>query len=176
MSKLDQLKDSGESDWNTIKIEIPTKFKLGEGTKITIESASWNDLIVDDILKMAALCGILIYSENLHPSYFNFVNEQLSNERAIYVFVDSTLNYGNSFPFNNGIILNEMSHHSPKTLCQLMARAGRPGVSDSAMIYAGNEIIEKVFNKSIYNDPNYIDIELENLNRCVKTNLDELCL
>jgi len=59
-----------------------------------------------------------------------------------------------------------MASHSNKTLLQLMARAGRPGVSHTAIIYAGDRILD-VINNSIYN-PEYEDIEVSNFELSVQ--------
>jgi hypothetical protein len=167
ISKLDREKNNSQTSSDMIIIDIPNEFKLVDNKfSIPISSINWDEILVSDFVKFAALFGILIYSENSHHTYNDFVIDIISKGNAIYVFADSTLNYGNSFPFNNGIITNDMASHSDKTLLQLMARAGRPGVSHSAIIYADDLVIEKI-QDAIYN-PDFIDIELYNLKNAVE--------
>ena len=91
----------------SIEVGIPTQYLLRTGgSSTTIGSAKWDEIVASDFLKLAALFGVFVYSEESHHTYHNFVTEVISRGSAIYVFADSTLNYGNSFPFNNGIITN----------------------------------------------------------------------
>ncbi len=175
MSKFDREK---EKDEVLMALEIPTIpeiYKLGSiKTSIQINYTNWDNIEAFDHVKFAALFGILIYSEESHHTYNDLIINMISNNMAIYVIADSTLNYGNSFPFNNGIITDGMSIHSDKTLFQLMARAGRPGISHTANIYASDSIIAKI-NDRIYNQ-NYIDIEYINISLCAKIALDKFHL
>ena len=169
MSRLErEMAQSQER--NDISIPtIPSKFLLGKRTckiSFSLNSTNWDDILVDDIFKFAALFGIVVYSERSSQSYHDLVVDMISTGNCAYVFADSSLNYGNSFPFNNGIILSDMASHSAKTLFQLFARAGRPGISDSAIIYAADPVISKVMD-CIHN-PDYLDIETINLNRSVQ--------
>jgi hypothetical protein len=168
LSKLERARADGESSTNIDISEIPRKFKLGAGTGtgVSIANAEWDNIVATDVVKFAALFGIFIYSEDSHHTYNDFVVNVISREGAVYVLADSTLNYGNSFPFNNGIITNDMGIHSDKTLLQLMARAGRPGVSHTANIYAEDAILDKI--QSAIHNPEYVDIEFNNLNRVVE--------
>lgn len=102
---------------------------------------NWDNIIAPDIVKFAALFGIFIYSEETHHTYNDFVNDVISRGGGVYVFADSTLNYGNSFPFNNGIITDDMATHSDKTLLQLMSRAGRPEFLIQRSFMPGNQFL-----------------------------------
>jgi hypothetical protein len=119
-----------------------------------------------DNLMFMSLLGVVVYRKDSHSSYHDMVINMMNNSQCIYVFADSSLNYGNSFPFNNGIILDEMSFHSANTLLQLMGRAGRPGRSAYATIYAGDAVIAKLL-EPIYN-PEYVDMELINIQKAIK--------
>ena len=119
-----------------------------------------------DNLLLMALLGIVIFSKKSNTSYNDMVKNLISNGNCCIIFADSSLNYGNSFPFNNGIILDEMANHSANTLLQLMGRAGRVGLSSYANIYAGDLICRKLFDP-IYNH-NYIDWEKININKSVR--------
>lgn len=165
ITKLERAREEGTNDCDISYIGIPPQYLLRKGTGVNIGCVNWDSIIADDFVKFAGLFGIFIYSEETDSSYNNFVINSISNGMAVYVFADSTLNYGNSFPFNNGIITQDMSVHSDKTLLQLMARAGRPGVSHTAIIYADDTILEKI-NDAIYN-PDYLDLEFSNLSLCV---------
>ena len=135
-----------------------------------MDFVDWDNVFADDLIKFAALFGIVIYSNSMHHTYQDLVVKILNTGRAIYAFADSSFNYGNSFPFNNGIVLDDMANHSSKTLCQLIARAGRPGVSDSAIIYAGDRVLQVIEN-SIY-DSNFFDIELFNLKKSLELSIE----
>ncbi len=178
-SKLDRMKEEFECKQDSMSnaflgATIPSEFLLGNiGKKVSIpiNYTEWNDIVASPFEKLAFMFGIVIFSEFSHRTYHDLVVDLISGGdnkmggRAVYVFVDETFNYGNSFPFNNGIILKDMAHHSAKTLCQLMARAGRPGISDCAIIYADEEIYTVISN-SIH-DPSYVDYELINFNLAV---------
>ena len=167
ISKLDRLIDQLQDASQVSIPEIPSDLKLGKNkVSMPINITDWDGIIADDQLKLAALMGIFIYSERTHRTYHNFVMDKIRNNCAVYVFADSTLNYGNSFPFNNGIILSSMASHSSNTLLQLMARAGRPGISHSAIIYADDAVLTKVLS-AIY-DETLPDYELMNLNRAIE--------
>ena len=166
ISKLERARAEGETVSEMVVPEIPMEFRLGPNkTSISIGSTKWDEIIASDMVKFAALFGVFIYSEESHHTYHNYVIDVISRGSAVYVFADSTLNYGNSFPFNNGIITDDMATHSDKTLLQLMARAGRPGVSHTAIIYAGDLVLAKI-QDAIYNTE-YVDFEIANLNLCV---------
>ena len=169
ISRLERERAAASDSSTSIKVGIPVQYMLRtEGSSITIGSVKWDEIVASDFLKLAALFGVFVYSEESHHTYHNFVTEVISrgSGSAIYVFADSTLNYGNSFPFNNGIITNEMATHSDKTLLQLMARAGRPGVSHTAIIYAGDDVLAKV-SDAIHN-PTHVDLESNNLEYTVQ--------
>lgn len=167
ITRLERARVEGEISSDMTIPEIPVEFRLGASkTSISIGSKNWDDVIASDLVKFAALFGIFIYSEESHHTYNDFVIDVISRGSAVYVFADSTLNYGNSFPFNNGIITDDMAIHSDKTLLQLMARAGRPGVSHTAIIYAGESVLARI-QDAIYN-LNYTDFESSNLNLCVE--------
>jgi hypothetical protein len=119
-----------------------------------------------DNLLLAAMIGIVVYRKSSNIAYHDMVKKLISDGNCSVVFADSSLNYGNSFPFNNGIILDEMSHHSANTLLQLIGRAGRVGLSSYANIYAGDRVCHKLF-EPVYN-PNYVDWEKINMNKCVR--------
>jgi len=162
ISRLERERAAAIDTTTTNEVGIPAQYMLRTGgSSVTIGSAKWDEIIASDFLKLAALFGVFVYSEESHHTYHDFVSEVISRGSAIYVFADSTLNYGNSFPFNNGIITNEMSNHSDKTLLQLMARAGRPGVSHTAIIYAGDDILANI-SDAIYNST-HVDLEYLNL-------------
>jgi hypothetical protein len=169
MSKLDYERLGAEMSENIEIPTIPSKFLLSsfKYQLVSLAFVDWNEIQASDFEKLMMLLGVVYYSTNSHHTYHNLVIDIISKGRAIFVFADSSLNYGNSFPFNNGIIMDDMSSmHSFKTFSQLMARAGRPGVSDCAIIYAGNKIIETM-SEPIHN-PNFIDIEHINLNRAIR--------
>jgi len=169
INKLERAKIEHEETWNIIIPSIPYEFLLGKPDnkiRIPLQITNWDDIIADDIIKFAALFGIFIYSEKSHYTYHDFIIDCIESGKCIYSFSDSSLNFGNSLPFDKGIITKDMALHSSNTLCQLMARAGRPGVSDSAVIYADDSIVNILFD-SIYN-PNFIDYELININKAIK--------
>lgn len=167
ISQIERLRAACSDPLTSVEIGIPSHNMLRDGTSsITLGSVNWDKIIASDFLKLASLFGVFVYSEESHHTYHVLVSDIISRGTAIYVFADSTLNYGNSFPFNNGIITNEMGTHSDKTLLQLMARAGRPGVSHTALIYAGDEILTSITN-AIYNK-NYINLEISNLELTVE--------
>jgi hypothetical protein len=169
ISRLERERAAASDSSTSIEVGIPAQYMLRTGgSSITIGSVKWDEIVASDFLKLAALFGVFVYSEESHHTYHDFVTEVISrgSGSAIYVFADSTLNYGNSFPFNNGIITNEMATHSDKTLLQLMARAGRPGVSHTASIYAGDAILANI-SDAIYN-PEHVDLESNNLEYTVQ--------
>jgi hypothetical protein len=167
ISRLERKRTAETDSSTTIEVGIPPQYMLRTGgSSTTFSSVKWDEIVASDFLKLAALFGVFVYSEESHHTYHDFVTEIISRGSAIYVFADSTLNYGNSFPFNNGIITNEMATHSDKTLLQLMARAGRPGVSHTAIIYAGDDILANI-SDAIYN-PIHIDLEYTNLEYSVQ--------
>ena len=100
-SRLDRQRDAANDTTTTIQVGIPSQYMLRKGgSSITIGSVNWDEIQADDLLKIAALFGVFVYSEESHHTYHDFVTEVISKGQAIYVFADSTLNYGNSFPFH----------------------------------------------------------------------------
>ena len=168
ISKHDRQMELNQTDSSDNNMpDIPIEFRLGK-IKVSYSPSTidWGSIVASDQEKFAALFGVYIYSENSHHSYHNFVIDKISKGSAKFVFADSTLNFGNSFPFSYGFILQEMSVETSKTLLQLMARAGRIGKSDSAKIYAHDDILNKVFDPLC--DPEYIDYENENIKLIVQ--------
>jgi len=169
MSKLDYERMYAEMSEHVEIPKIPSNLLLGSSKSqlVSLSIVNWNEIEASDFEKFMMLLGVVFYSTSSHHTYHNLVVDIISNGRAVFVFTDSSLNYGNSFPFNNGIIMDDMaSIHSFKSFSQLMARAGRPGVSDCAIIYAGNKILQ-IMSEPIHN-PNFIDIEHINLNRAIQ--------
>ena len=180
MSKLDRVMMSAITIDNVSDIVIPSNLGL-KGVTLgisKINSENIPDSEEYDNLLFALLLGIVVYRKDSNKVYHDEVKNFISTGNCVYVFADSSLNYGNSFPFNNGIVLDEMSHHSSNTLLQLFGRAGRPNLSSYAIIYAGELVCQKLFDP-IYNQ-NYVDWEKINLEKAIKLaivkDFDSVCI
>ena len=166
LSKNDRERLQGTTSESVSINRIPASCGLNGITHSLSNVEGIPESIEYDNLMFMTLLGVVVYRKNSHKAYHDMVIRRMSSGQCVYVFADSSLNYGNSFPFNNGIILDEMSGHSANTLLQLMGRAGRPGRSAYATIYAGDAVIDKLL-EPIYN-PEYVDMEIKNIKRAIK--------
>lgn len=164
MSKLEREQFNDSSEYFTSSSIVPT---IPNITTIPYNIVDWDSIDCQDQLKFALWLGYGIYDPyNMSVSYTEKVIDLASQNKLKIIFANEALNYGISFPFNNGFILDDMSLHSAKSICQLFARAGRPGKSDTAIIYADSDVINKV-EEELYNLESYIDIELVNINKAI---------
>ena len=166
LSKNDRERLQGSTSESVSSNRIPASCGLNGITHSLSNVEGIPETVEYDNLMFMTLLGVVVYRKNSHKAYHDMVIRRMSSGQCVYVFADSSLNYGNSFPFNNGIILDEMSGHSANTLLQLMGRAGRPGRSAYATIYAGDAVIDKLL-EPIYN-PEYVDMEIKNIKRAIK--------
>jgi hypothetical protein len=128
------------------------------------ELIDWNTISCQDKHQFGLALGIGILSpKNMSNSYTRKVMELASNGFLAYILADDDICYGTNYPIENVIVDNTcMLQHSVKTIFQVFARAGRPGKSWKANIFAHSDII-KMINDYVF-DTNYYDIESINMN------------
>lgn len=128
------------------------------------ENINWNNIKCDDKYHMGLALGIGIFSPTkMDITYTRKIIELASNGQLHYILADDDICYGTNYPIENVIVDDTcMNSHSVKTIFQVFARAGRPGKSWRANIFAHNTIIQKI--QDYVFSRNYTDIEAINMN------------
>jgi len=163
LSFIDQAVAISEEQNSSLNItDIHQNFKINSKAP-SISTLDFDKILCDDDLKIGLMCGIAVFSRKQHETYKDIVVDLLTKNQLRFVFADSSLNYGNSFPFNNGIITNDFNNLSANSIFQVWGRAGRINKSDYADLYVSSDIID-IVNLSLENDfecreiKNYNDI------------------
>jgi hypothetical protein len=162
------------------RLMVPDKFVIGSasymrdrGVVSTLntfnpEVVNWAHLDCPDLLKYALCIGIGLYSRENSPSYTRVVLEMATKGQLAYLIADDVICYGTNYPIENVIVDNTClrpDSHSVKTVFQVFARAGRPGKSWRANIFADTSVLSMI-NEYIH-FPNRTDIEIKNMNKAL---------
>jgi hypothetical protein len=130
-----------------------------------LDDIDFNDIYCTDDQKMGLVLGIGLYSPStMDRSYTNLVIEWASQGLLAFIIADDDICYGTNYPIENVIVDNSPAviTHSVNTIFQVFSRAGRPGKSWKANIYAHTEILTKI--DSFVKDNTFKDIETDNFN------------
>ncbi len=125
-----------------------------------------DSLSCQDKHQLGLSIGVGILSNEMSPSYLRKVSELALKGLLAYVIADDDICYGTNYPIENVIVDECMDSHSVKTIFQVFARAGRPGKSWKATIYAHSTILEKI-RQYVFND-GYVDIETNHMNKALE--------
>jgi hypothetical protein len=161
-------------------LPIPSRYVIGSTeymserkSKSTLknfipENISWNSIECDDSHKLALCLGIGLYSRSYHSSYTSLVLQMASNGQLAYLIADDAICYGTNYPIEN-VIVDETcltpESHSVKTVFQVFARAGRPGKSWRANIFAAPSVLTMI--EEYIHNSNFRDIEVQNMNKAL---------
>lgn len=137
-----------------------------------LESVDWTEVECTNTQKFCLCLGIGLYSREYSSSYTKIVLEMASKGQLAYLIADDVICYGANYPIENIIVDNTCltpDQHSVKTVFQVFARAGRPGKSWRANIFAHSSVLEMI--RQYIHFPKHVDIEIHNMNealyRCV---------
>ena len=138
-----------------------------------LDDVDFNDIYCTDDQKMGLVLGIGLYSPStMDSSYTNLVIDWASQGLLAFIIADDDICYGTNYPIENVIVDNSPAiiTHSVNTIFQVFSRAGRPGKSWKANIYAHTEILSKI--DMFVKDNTFKDIETINFNNAlVKSSL-----
>ena len=148
-----------------------------------LENINWNRITCEDRHSMGLALGVGIFSPSrMDPSYTRAVIDLASNGLLAYLIADDDICYGTNYPIENVIVDDTcLTRHSVKTVFQVFARAGRPGKSWKASIYAADQVLDMI-RRSVHSTkegdvyPKGIlppaigggDLEVQNMNMALK--------
>jgi len=142
------------------------------------ESVDWENVECSEAQNMALCLGIGLYSRSYSSSYTSLVLSLASKGKLAYLIADDAICYGTNYPIENVIVDDTCltpDAHSVKTVFQVFARAGRPGKSWRANVFAHDSVLEMI--KEFIHNPEFVDIEVQNMNQAldiaVRTELAE---
>jgi hypothetical protein len=133
-----------------------------------LDEIDFNNIYCTDDQKLGLVLGIGLYSPStMDSSYTNLVIEWASQGLLAFIIADDDICYGTNYPIENVIVDNSPAviTHSVNTIFQVFSRAGRPGKSWKANIYAHTEILSKI--DSFIKDNTFKDIETDNFNNAL---------
>jgi hypothetical protein len=97
-------------------------------------------------LIILAICGIGIYAKNLRSEYTSFIHKLAKSKKLVYVVADDSVIFGVNYSFVRVIIEKDFADlHSIESLCQVMGRAGRVGLSSSAEIIISDILCYRLY-------------------------------
>lgn len=133
-----------------------------------MESIEWNRIACEDRYSMGLALGVGIFSPSrMEMSYTRAVIELASNGLLAYLIADDDICYGTNYPIENVIVDDTcLTRHSVKTVFQVFARAGRPGKSWKASIYAAEPVLDMI-RRSVHQTKED-DLEVQNMNVALK--------
>lgn len=161
-------------------IPVPSRMVIGSSTymcergatttlkNFVVESIHWNHIQCNDSQKLALCLGIGLYSRSYHPSYTNLVLQLASKGQLAYLIADDAICYGTNYPIENVIVDDSCltpEAHSVKTIFQVFARAGRPGKSWRANVFASPVVLEMI--SDFIHNPIFSDIEVSSMNKAL---------
>jgi len=130
---------------------------------ISVDQIDWDEVVGEEKYLFGLALGVGIMSpSNMSHSYTQKVIDLASRGLLAYVIADEDICYGTNYPFENVIVDECLKDHSVKTIFQVFARAGRPGKSWKANIFAHQDILSII--KNYVFDPEYKDIETVHIN------------
>lgn len=130
----------------------------------SLEGIDWVRIHCEDRFAMGLALGVGIFSPSrMDLSYTRAVIELASNGLLAYILADDDICYGTNYPIENVIVDSTcLPRHSVKTMFQVFARAGRPGKSWKASIYADSTVLDIISQSMISTEAN--DMEVQNMN------------
>ena len=132
------------------------------------ESVRWSEIECTDTQQFCLCIGIGFYSRSYSPSYTKVVLDMASNCKLAYLIANDVICYGANYPIENVIVDNTCitpERHSTNTANQVFARAGRPGKSWRANIFAHPSVLDMI--KLPIHHPEFVDIEVQNMNKAL---------
>jgi hypothetical protein len=106
-------------------------------------------------------------------SYTRAVIELASNGLLAYLIADDDICYGTNYPIENVVVDDTcLTRHSVKTVFQVFARAGRPGKSWKASIYAADAVLDMI-RRSVHQTKED-DLEVQNMNVALGQAMDAI--
>lgn len=129
--------------------------------------------VPDDVL-LALMCGIGILSSSIKdlqdPHYKSLVISLASKGHLAFVISDNSIVFGTNYPFSCVIVTEEFFevHKSPRTIIQLIGRAGRFGFGAGAEAIVDPSIAEVLVDFA--KNPDKYDTEVRN----IKTTIDSV--
>lgn len=150
--------------------EIPKSERPRERDFVLPEHIDWDKLTCLDWYQLGLAVGVGVLSDELSPSYNHKVTELASQGRLAILISDETITYGTNYPIENVVVDGGdcMKHQSVKSLFQLFARAGRPGKSWRANIFADAAHVAKIRDE-LFEEVSAPDVETQNINRALET-------
>lgn len=167
-------------------INLPRKFILGssqyyadreiekvdrprERDFILPEHMEWEKMVCPDWYQLGLAVGVGVLSDELAPSYNHKVTELASQGRLAILVSDETITYGTNYPIENVVVDGGecMRDQSVKSLFQLFARAGRPGKSWRANIFADASHLSKI-REELFAEVETMDVETVSMNRAIE--------
>jgi energy-coupling factor transporter ATP-binding protein EcfA2 len=129
-----------------------------------LENIDWTRITCEDRHSMGLALGVGIFSPSrMDLSYTRTVIDLASNGLLAYLIADDDICYGTNYPIENVIVDDTcLTRHSVKTVFQVFARAGRPGKSWKASIYAADAVLDMI-RRSVHLTKEE-DLEVENMN------------
>ena len=134
----------------------------------TPELVNWAEIECTESQKLGLCLGVGLYSRSYDSSYTKIVLDLASKGKLAYLIADDVICYGTNYPIENVIVDNTCltaEAHSVKTVFQVFARAGRPGKSWRANVFAHPSVLEMIQNY-IHNSE-FVDIEVQNMNKAL---------
>jgi energy-coupling factor transporter ATP-binding protein EcfA2 len=129
-----------------------------------LENIDWQRITCEDRHSMGLALGVGIFSPSrMEMSYTRAVIELASNGLLAYLVADDDICYGTNYPIENVVVDDTcLTRHSVKTVFQVFARAGRPGKSWKASIYAADAVLDMI-RRSVHQTKED-DLEVQNMN------------
>ena len=118
------------------------------------------ELSVSDDQKILLLMGIGTFDSESNVKYLEIM-KTLAYEQKLFIIIASTdYIYGTNYMFSHGYIGKDLTQMTQQKIIQAMGRIGRNKVQqDYTVRFRDNEMIDRLFNKCVYN------LEAMNMNK-----------
>lgn len=135
---------------------------------VLLEHVEWEKVVCEDWHQLGLAVGVGILCNSMTASYKSKVMELASKGYLAYVISDENICYGTNYPFESVVVDGDecMKNYSVKSLFQLFARAGRPGKSWRANIFAHDIHIQKI-RDDVKQQEYVMDIETQRVNHAL---------
>lgn len=139
-----------------------------------LENVDWQRITCEDRHYMGLALGVGIFSPSrMDASYTRAVIELASNGLLAYLVADDDICYGTNYPIENVVVDDTcLTRHSVKTVFQVFARAGRPGKSWKATIYAADQVLDMI-RRSVHQSKEE-DLEVHNMNHALRDAMEQV--
>lgn len=146
---------------------IDQHFEMNFKEPLSFDFVPFNEIQCDDFVLVLLLCGVGIISNKLPHSYQMHVMERLENNSIQFIISDIKMVYGVNYSISNVVIADDFyNNHSIESNLQLIGRAGRFGLSDTATVFMSEESSQKFYN--YIKNPNYDTKEKDNIEHAFK--------